>query len=246
MKIKITEKQLKKIVNLNEQGQGETDNIIDPFIKLIFDKVRQRMGKKSDGENVSSPDDLDSEISYSGPADFKKMTELVINKFEGGYYNPKWHFKSVMGDSGETMFGIDRKHGGTLNTSGAGQEFWSLIDKNKTKNIWKHGFRGGDLESKLTDLVVRIMEPHFKNLSEKYLNEKSKNIVNSDKGLLIHFIYASWNGPGFFQKFAKDINSAVDSGITSSKDLHEVAINSRRKTSLGSTNKMESLMKSLS
>jgi hypothetical protein len=246
MKIKITEKQLKKIVNLNEQGQGETDNIIDPFIKLIFDKVRQRMGKKIDSEDGNSSEDSNSETSYSGPADFKKMTELVINKFEGGYYNPKWHFKSAMGDSGETMFGIDRKHGGTLNTSGPGQEFWSLIDKNKTKNSWRHGFRGGELESKLTDLVVKIMEPHFKNLSEKYLNEKSRNIVNSDKGLLLHFIYASWNGPGFFQKFAKDINSAVDSGITSSNELREIAINSRKKTSLGSSNKMENLIKSMS
>ena len=246
MRIKITEEQLKKIVNSNiaEQTQEDGSNITDPFFKLLFDKVRQKLGKTD--ETGSTETGGSSTSQYSGPADFKTMTELVINKFEGGYYNPKWHYKSAMGDSGETMFGIDRKHGGTLNTSAPGQEFWSIIDKTKTKNKWRHGFRGGELESKLTNLVVQIMEPHFKKLSEKYLNDKSRQIVNSDKGLLMHFIYASWNGPGFFQKFANDINTAVNSGITSSDELRDVAINSRRKTSLGSTSKMESLMKSLS
>jgi hypothetical protein len=176
---------------------------------------------------------------------FADMTKMVINRIEGGYYNPEWHRKPAMGDSGETMFGIDRKHGGTLNTSQHGVEFWSIIDKNKKPEVWKHGYRGGELENQLMDLVVKIMEPHYQRLSEKYLSEKSREIVNSDKGLTFNFIYASWNGSGFFQRFANDINKAVEDGETDPKKLQEVALESRSKTVLGSTEKIRKIMNEL-
>ena len=132
-----------------------------------------------------------------------------------------------MGDSGETMFGIDRKHGGTLNTSSAGVQFWNLIDKNKNKSEWKHGYRGGQLEGQLLDLVSQIMQPHYETLAKKYLSSEAKSIVDSDKRLLFHFIYASWNGSGWFQKFSKKFNNSVDSGITNPDELVKVAIDSR-------------------
>ena len=85
--------------------------------------------------------------------DFSEMTKMVIDKIEGGYYNPEWHRKSAMGRSGETMFGIDRVHGGRLNTSAPGVEFWSIIDKNKSPEVWKHGYRGGNLQEQLTNFL---------------------------------------------------------------------------------------------
>ena len=121
------------------------------------------------------------------PVDFKKVTKKIIEKLEGGYYNPKWHFKSRMGRSGETMFGIDRVHGGTLNTGKAGEEFWNLIDKDKKEKgekVWKHYYRGGSLENELIDLVTEIMKPHYERLSNKYLTPEAKKIVDSSESLL--------------------------------------------------------------
>jgi hypothetical protein len=54
----------------------------------------------------------------------------------------------------------------------------------------------------------------------------------SDGRLLFHFIYATWNGSGWFQKFAKDINAAVAQGITNTDALLKVAMHSRTKEGL--------------
>jgi len=257
MKIKLTESQLESIVkrtikeqddNLNNTSTS-SDEKVDTFVDYMFKRVKELMGKKSPDENgESSDDDTDSSSSsYGSPSNFKKMTELVIDKLEGGYYNPNWHYKSAMGRSGETMFGIDRKHGGSLNTSSAGIEFWNEIDKNKNKRVWKHYFRGGNLEQRLKDLVSKIMEPHFDNLFQKYLTPKSQSIVKKSDGLLFHFIYASWNGSGFFQKFANAFNDAVDDGVTSIPELKKVAIQSRRNSGVsGSVSKIENIMNNLS
>jgi len=257
MKIKLTESQLENIVKrtINEQGENLDDFNESPnkdtFVDYMFRRVKEILGKeksKTDDESLDSIDqDDDTSLTSGTPSNFKKMTELVIDKLEGGYYNPNWHYKSAMGRSGETMFGIDRKHGGSLNTSSAGIEFWDTIDKNKNKKIWKHYFRGGNLEQRLKDLVVKIMEPHFNNLFHKYLSPKSQKIVNNSNSLLFHFIYASWNGPGYFQKFAETFNNAVDDGVTSVSELKKVAIKSRRNSSVsGSVNKIENIMNNLS
>ncbi len=255
MKIKITEEQLKKIVNSKINEQEDIEPTQDSFIKAILDRVKQRVSgkftKKDDKDSKDTsitPDEPNLDNSFGTVSgDFKKMTELVIDKLEGGYYNPQWHKSSGMGDSGETMFGIDRKHGGTLNTSTAGVEFWDTIDKNKNRKIWKHYFRGGNLEQRLKDLVVKIMEPHFNKLFEKYLSPESQKIVKKSNGLLFHFIYASWNGSGFFQKFANAINKEVEQGNTSIPELKKVAIQSRRNSAVSrSASKIEGIMNSLS
>lgn len=165
---------------------------------------------------------------------FKTVTQLVIDKLEGGYYNPIWHSTgdSRYSASGETMFGIDRKAGGSINDTTAGKEFWGIIDKAKTPQVWKWNYKGGTLASKLKDLVVDIMYPVYERNAKNYLNPKAKAIVDSDNRLLFHFIYASWNGPGWFKKFAQDMNKAVDSGITDKDKLAQVAINSRTKEGL--------------
>ena len=44
---------------------------------------------------------------------------------------------------------------------------------------------------------------------------------------MMHFIYAVWNGPGWFQKFSRVINDAVKKGITDPNKLSEIAVRSR-------------------
>ena len=160
-------------------------------------------------------------------ADFETMTKIIVDNIEGGYYNPEWHRQSAMGDSGETMFGMDRFNGSDLFKSVAGRKFWETIDKNKNKDVWKHYYMGGSLEPELLRLVTEIMTKHYQTLSDKYLSDKSKKLVQSNNGLKLHFYYASWNGSNFFQKFAEKINDAVDDGIESPEKLLSIAINSR-------------------
>lgn len=165
---------------------------------------------------------------------FSKVTQLVIDNLEGGYYNPIWH---SVGDfryssSGETMFGIDRKAGGSINDTIAGKKFWGIIDKNKNPQVWKWNYKGGGLNQELKDLTVDIMYPVYERNAENYLSTKAREIVEKDNKLLFHFIYASWNGAGWFKKFAKDINEAVDKGITDTNKLSQIAIDSRTKEGL--------------
>lgn len=174
---------------------------------------------------------------------FKKATLLVIDKLEGGYWNPKWHgVPKGFEKSGETMFGIDRRTGGTLNTGEAGKKFWAKIDSVKTPNVWKHGYLGGNLAPELKELVVEIMQPAYESYAKSYLNPKTKEIVDNDSRLLFHFIYGAWNGPGWFKKFAQDMNKAVDSGITNTDKLTEIAIKSRTDEGLKAGEKPNSLI----
>lgn len=164
--------------------------------------------------------------------DFSKITKEVIDRLEGGYYNPAWHSTgdSRYSSSGETMFGIDRKAGGSINTTPAGIDFWNLIDKNKNQSLWKWNYKGGDLNSKLKELATKVMYPVYLKNSQNYLNEKARAIVNADPRLLFNFSYASWNGAGWFKKFATPINDAVLKGITNPDELTKIAIQSRLDT----------------
>jgi hypothetical protein len=90
------------------------------------------------------------------------------------------------------------------------------------------------------------MKPHYTALSEKYLTDEARQIVNSDNPLLFHFIYASWNGPGFFKKFAEKINKAVKDGVTSREELRDLAIESRKESAVArSANKIDGIMDNL-
>jgi hypothetical protein len=141
------------------------------------------------------------------------MTKIIINTIEGGYYNPSWHFNSAMGRSGETMFGMDRKFGEYLFKTGIGKEFWNLIDKDKSKNIWTYNYKGGKLSTQLLNMVTKIMSDEYEINSGQYLTPEARKIVNSNNGLKFHFFYACWNGKGFFRMFAKKINKYLTTTI---------------------------------
>ena len=64
------------------------------------------------------------------------------------------------------------------------------------------------------------------------LSSEALEEVETNKRLLFHFAYACWNGPGFFQDFAKDINDAVDQGLYGD-DLVDVAVQSRNNAFAG-------------
>jgi hypothetical protein len=68
--------------------------------------------------------------------------------------------------------------------------------------------------------------------NKKYFSSEAKEAVESDKRLLFHFAYACWNGPGFFQDFANDINKAVKEGKVGD-DLVDVAVQSRNNAFAG-------------
>jgi len=173
---------------------------------------------------------------------FDKMTSLVIDKLEGGYYHPDMLKDGRIKDSryansGETMFGIDRKAGGSINTTSAGKDFWGTIDTAGASKNWKWNYKGGALGDSLKLKAANVMYPEYEKNSKNYLTPEAKTIVDSDNRLLFHFIYGTWNGPGWFRKFAQDINKSVASGVKSPDELTNVAIASRTKEGLrpGST-----------
>jgi len=165
-------------------------------------------------------------------SNFAKVTAQVIDQLEGGYYHPDMLADgrvkdSRYGNSGETMYGIDRKAGGNLNTTEAGRKFWQIIDNANARKAWKWNFKGGELGEKLKALTAEIMQPHYESLAKKYLSSDAKRLVEKDNRLLFHFIYASWNGAGWFKKFAEKFNKAVANGETDTNELVKVAISSR-------------------
>lgn len=151
--------------------------------------------------------------------DFIALTKKVINQLEGGYYHPNMRTKlnydwSKYGDSGETMFGIDRLKGGSINNTPAGKEFWKLIDNADAKNKWKLYYMGGSLNDKLTTLAAQMMKPQFELYMKSYLTPEAQKIIYSNEELTFNFIYATWNGPGWFKKFATKFNEDVKNNLS--------------------------------
>lgn len=182
----------------------------------------------------------DIEVTTSGkPESFSHYAKIIIDKFEGGYFNPGMPEGSdpVYARSGETMMGIDRLRSSYETDTDEGREFWEIIDANSGwaeesdgEEKWTYNYRGGDLEAQLTDLVSRIMEPQHNKNFDAYLSTKAKQIVNNDYNLTFHFIRATWNGSGWFQYFARKIDEAIVNGITNPEELMSVAMDSRINT----------------
>jgi hypothetical protein len=180
---------------------------------------------------------------------FQKVTSLVIDKLEGGYYHPNMLVDgrikdSRYGASGETMFGIDRLNGGAINRSKNGLAFWSIIDKAGASSKWAWNFTGGSLKPALQKLASNMIYALYSVYIKLYLKSPSLiRIIENDDRLLFHFIYATWNGAGWFKKFATDMFNAYKSGITNPNDLYRVAIASRTKEGLRKGTQANSLIK---
>lgn len=165
--------------------------------------------------------------------DFLRVTKIVIDKLEGGYYHPDMLKDGRVRDSrysksGETLYGIDRKAGGKINETEAGKKFWALIDKEGARSKWKWNYMPtGELKERLQDLAAQIIYPEYIKNSNNYLSEKARKLVNSDDRLRFNFIYATWNGSGWFKSFASKINDAVQSGVTDTNKLTQIALDAR-------------------
>lgn len=173
------------------------------------------------------------------------ITDKVISNLEGGYYNDVWHKSDAMGRSGETLFGLDRKNGGSLNTTPQGLEFWKLVDENKNQTEWEYLYQpGGLLGVKLRSLLSQIMENLYDNLSKTHLKQNIK-IVNSSPKLKFHFAYACWNGSGYFQTWAENLNQRVAKGTTNVNALFNLGMQDRRNTGIALFKKGASIIEAI-
>ena len=238
---------IKSLYNIIEQTENE--KTFGKFINLMMkdlpkDKTNSETGDDTDNEDNEKVDYSTKNLTDTSDK-FIEVTKKVIEKFEGGYWNPicsKYpntrHPKKEGAylNSGETMFGLDRVAGSIEKWSSAGRQFFGLIDKEKERlgeekfcNTWKWNYIPPDpLKSELMNLAAETMKTAYENNVKTFFKGDTKKVVDSSRALLLHFSYATWNGPGFFQRFANTINKGVAEG-KSIKSLIELAKQDRLK-----------------
>jgi hypothetical protein len=221
-------------------------------------------GKVTDCSGIPASSGLSNsakKIVKASDSTSAKAIGYVINYLEGGYFHPlhAWNsdgtFKSTFdyrtksspnaGNSGETLWGIDRPNGAHESSKDAtikkaGVAFWAEVDKksgfgiykaqNKTvkKYNWKvasypkpttywkwlynPGFTSGTV---LADNAKVIINNGFeKNMTTYFGSHPLYNIVKNDGRLLFLYYRAWWNGPGWFQKFARNLKNKYNAGET--------------------------------
>jgi hypothetical protein len=180
-------------------------------------------------------------VISSSTTDFNTICKSIINNLEGGYYHPDMLKDGRIKDSrfdtsGETMFGIDRKNSASdIGVSSQGKEFWNLIDQQNARKNWKHLYIPPDdpLKTKLLDLACAAIKTRYDAWSVRYFTNKTLlGLVNSNGKLKFNFIYACWNGEGFFKKWASDAESAYQQGITNADQLAILITQKRVNSSL--------------
>jgi hypothetical protein len=203
---------------------------------LLYDKLKT--------ENITS-DDLKQYVQmskFSGSLEglkadeFDRMVNIIIEKLEGGYYHPDMLKDGRVKDgrfgaSGETLFGMDRKTGEWERKYPQGVEFFAILDSVDARNKWPHYYMGGSYRPKLQQLATQIIKSEYIKYSKAYLSPESQSIISSDPKLTFNFIYATYNGPGWFQKFASYINNLVSSGTTDTEELNARLIERRKNSS---------------
>jgi hypothetical protein len=233
---------IKSLYKINEQAGAALTSLADTILNMI--KTRNFGGDSSDSSDLT---DLLNINSGSVDSKWDSVTKKVIDEFEGGYWNPKCgHTTKGMGKSTETMFGLDR-YNGNIESTPDGKEFFRIIDNEKTNpgfcKTWTHNYRGGNLENTLKTLAAKIMKHQYDNNSKNYFSPELRARVEANDRLLMHFSYASWNGPGYFKKFAKSLDDGIKSGKSDS-ELVKQAISDRKNTSLLNQDKVASIMTS--
>lgn len=155
------------------------------------------------------------------------ILENIILTVEGGYYNPLMFGKEVKdsrySNSDETMFGIDRKNADKI-LSAPFFQYLDILDKSKWK--WNYVPKKESIEYKtLMRLAKDYYNTVYNQLSKKYLPKELMKIVEESNLLKAHFLYAVFNGSGWFQFFA---NKLKDADTTDVKKLEKIAIDSRK------------------
>lgn len=173
----------------------------------------------------------------------RDYTDIIISYLEGGYYHPNMKSKlkngNRMGNSGETMFGLDRVNG-TPSVSTFWNPFWELIDKwyaDKHADITyyndkadgKNGIPsdvGNELRKLATQEMTRRFEYYIKNQQFKpegqqaseYLSESEKNYIYTHPSILLNMYYAAWGGSERF----KQLESALHEVLQTTQDEEQV------------------------
>jgi hypothetical protein len=224
-------KEIKKLYNISEQ-----ESALQRILRLAQGDEEEEEETEEDESDTTT----ESQSMGSIDSEWMNVTKKIIDKFEGGYWN-YWECKnhpysSVYENSGETMFGLDRKAGDIENSFGSdGKEFFRIIDEKKEElgmkefcKKWKYNYKAeGSVKERLTELAGKIMKQAYDKYSNLYFKGDTKDRVEGNRGLLLHFAYACWNGPGFFKSFANSINEAIEDG-KSDKELIKIAKEDRR------------------
>jgi hypothetical protein len=210
--------------SFQEKNDLPTTGLLDlRTVALMFDKNAKPEDYIKDIKKSAEATQIDVD------AEWLKITSKVIDEFEGGYWNrdikspadkicSNHPYDPMYANSGETLFGLDRRAGKMDQVKPAGEKFFALIDAEKARlgsdfcNVWYWGYRGGDKEEELKKLASSAMHYLYKQFSKAYLSKQALQIVESNKRLLFHFAYATWNGSGFFQDFANVVNKGVAEG----------------------------------
>lgn len=245
--VRLTEQELADLIA--SKMLGSTD---------IMGDIIKGLSKKSSSSDSTSTKSSGAPLLSSGNVESKWMTvtKKVIDNFEGGYWNywqcknHPWH--SMYRASGETLFGLDRKAGNIESLGPEGKEFFRIIDDEKKKlgmsefcRKWTYNYRGGDLEERLKELAAKTMFREYeKNMSNYVKDPETRKRIEANDGLLLHMSYATWNGPGHFQKFVKKLEDGVKQG-KSDEELLEIAKNSRTNTFTGAWAKANTKVNSL-
>lgn len=159
---------------------------------------------------------------------FYELVQIIITEVEGGYYNPDMLKDPRYKHSGETMFGIDRKNGPQYLTMPEGIEFWGIIDKAGASAKWRHGYMGGEYEGKLRTLTAAMIQKEFNRLLNHYIKDENvRALVLSNAALTFNFIYATYNGMGYFRDMSKLLIDNYNSKITDMNTLIQNQINFR-------------------
>jgi hypothetical protein len=206
---------------------------VDQFLN---EQLFGNYGKKILGLLGIGDKDSAEPIDLSYTSSFDEVVASVIDNLEGGYYHPDMLRDGRVKDqryseSGETMMGIDRKAGGSINTTPEGKAFWKIMDDQNARKKWEWNYKGGDQQETLKKLVSKMIKPLYDKYSEKYLSPEAKKIVDVNPKLLFNFIYCVWNGPGWFKKFAESLNSEVSGGNKNPIGLTKFVVGLRKNNS---------------
>jgi hypothetical protein len=257
-KLIITEEEKKQIKSLYRLNEIDAESIVNSLFKSAQDIAKQaEQGKLSDNSDNTEDSNSENTTDYSSStdsgsgtsSDFIEITKKVIQKFEGGYWNPECakypgtkhpRKEGAYSRSGETMFGIDREAGDIEKAVPTeGKQFFGIIDQEKQRmgmenfcKKWKWNYGGGELRENLLDLAARIMKNLYDKNANAFFKGDTKKVVESSRPLMLHFSYGSWNGPGFFKHFAERINQGVKDGLPIRK-LVKIAKEDRTKRFAG-------------
>jgi peptidoglycan hydrolase-like protein with peptidoglycan-binding domain len=206
------------------------ETITPEFAQSLYNDVKDKVTSEILNKFV---DQIQKQIT--SPQEIRDMVYVIINNIEGGYYHPKMKEKNpekfrLFSSSTETMFGMDRYAGDWEKTSG-GKQFFSILDSEGASDKWSYNYKLEDnptLAKKLKDLSADMINERFEDFKNRYFSKEALPIVESDAGLTFNFLYATYNGPLWFQKFANEINEEVSNGNTDPKSLLKVAIDTRK------------------